>query len=251
MAIRKNIGELSREGRKKRKIRPTILIISEGKDTEVNYFKECNGKYVNVDIKLADKASVGKNKSRKTDPINLVEKAIDCIETKYDIAEADGDRVWCLIDVDLNYNNANPIENRIDEIQKAYKKAKSFEKNKNTSINLGISNPCFEIWYLLHYIYTTANFKAYNDVKNRIEKDTPLKDYEKSRNVYNIVHENTQLAIRNCDKLKNHHEAMGKTLIEYNKKSFNLDINNVVRSNPFTNVNDLVKYIELLNHSTQ
>lgn len=34
MAIRKNIGELSREGRKKRKIRPTILIISEGKDTE-------------------------------------------------------------------------------------------------------------------------------------------------------------------------------------------------------------------------
>lgn len=34
MAIRKNIGELSREGRKNRKIRPTILIISEGKDTE-------------------------------------------------------------------------------------------------------------------------------------------------------------------------------------------------------------------------
>ena len=77
-----------------------------------------------------------------------------------------------------------------------------------------------------------------------------MKDYEKSRNVYNIVHENTQLAIRNCDKLKNQHEAMGKTLIECNKKSINLDINNVVRSNPFTNVNDLVKYIELLNHST-
>lgn len=83
MAIRKNIGELSREGRKKRKIRPTILIISEGKDTEVNYFKECNGKYVNVDIKLADKASVGKNKSRKTDPINLVEKAIMVFTSLY------------------------------------------------------------------------------------------------------------------------------------------------------------------------
>ena len=208
MAVKRNIGELSRDRRPKRKVKPTILIITEGKDTEVNYFKEFNQKYVNVDVKLADKNSVGKNKSRKTDPSNLVDKAIEYTDNKYDINEADGDRIWCLIDVDLNYNNPDPIAKRVEEIQKAYKKAKSYEKNKKKSINLGISNPCFEVWYLLHYVYTTANFKNYDAIKERLEKDTPLKGYEKNKNVYAIMHDKTKEAISNCERLKSHHEEL-------------------------------------------
>jgi len=128
MVARRDIGDLSRGKRKKRKVKPTILIISEGKDTEVNYFTEFNGNYVNVDAKIPDKNSAGKNKARKTDPCNLVEKAIEYVNNKHDINESDGDRVWCLIDVDLNYNNPNPVENRIYEIQRAYKVALDFEK---------------------------------------------------------------------------------------------------------------------------
>ena len=120
MGIKRNIGEVSREKRRKRKVKPLILIVSEGKDTEINYFKQFNDKYVNVDVKPIDKNSAGKNKSRKTDPSNLVDKAIGYIDNKYDINEEDGDRVWCLMDVDLNYNNPNPIESRAQEIQKAY-----------------------------------------------------------------------------------------------------------------------------------
>lgn len=84
MGIKRNIGEISREKRRKRKVKPLILIVSEGKDTEINYFKQFNYKYVNVDVKPVDKNSAGKNKSRKTDPVNLVDKAIEYIDNKYD-----------------------------------------------------------------------------------------------------------------------------------------------------------------------
>ncbi|WP_242835976.1 hypothetical protein [Clostridium sp. DL-VIII] len=48
-----------------------------------------------MDVKPVDKNSAGKNKSRKTDPSNLVDKAIEYIDNKYDINKEDGDRVWC------------------------------------------------------------------------------------------------------------------------------------------------------------
>ncbi|QAA31290.1 RloB family protein [Clostridium manihotivorum] len=248
MAVRRNVGGLSREKRHKRKIKPTILIISEGKDTEVNYFREFNQKYVNVDIKIADRNSAGKNKARKTDPSNLVDKAIEYIENKYDINEEDGDKVWCLIDVDLNYNNPNPIEARTLEMQKAYNKTVDYEKKKKKTIRLGISNPCFEIWYLLHFIYTTANFKNYDSLKMRLEKDTLLSNYEKNKNVYQFIHHKTPEAIANCEKLRNYHVNLGKKLLENEQNQINLNVNDVITSNPYTNVDQLVKYIEFLNN---
>lgn len=247
MGLRRNIGELSRDKRPKRKIKPTVLIISEGKDTEVNYFKEFNLKYVNVDVKIADKNSTGKNKSRKTDPSNLVEKAIEYIQTKYDINEEDGDRVWCLIDVDLNYENTDPVKQRTEEIEKAYKIARDFQKQKKKVIYFGLSNPCFELWYLLHYSYTTANLKNYNAVKDKLEKNTPLKDYEKSKCVHSIIHDKTSEGIINAERLKAHHQSAGRTLMNTNKKIVELNIKNIVESNPYTNISELVKYIEEIN----
>lgn len=243
MGMKRNIGEVSREKRSKRKVNPLVLIVSEGKDTEVNYFKQFNQKYVNVDVKPVDKNSTGKNKSRKTDPSNLVDKAIEYIDNKYDINEEDGDRVWCLMDVDLNYNNPDPIESRTHEIQRAYTKVENYKKKSKIKINLGLSNPCFEIWYLLHYKYTTANLKNYDAVKERIEKETPLKEYEKNKSIYSIIHDQTAIALRNCEKLRSYHEDLGKNMSDINLNN----INDIIKSNPYTNVDILVGYIETLN----
>ncbi|OAA91758.1 RloB family protein [Clostridium ljungdahlii] len=247
MAVKRKIVELSRDKRKKRKIRPTILIICEGKDTEVNYFKEFNLKYVNVDVKVADSKSVGKNKSRKTDPSHLVDKAIEFIENKYDISEDDGDRVWCLIDVDIDYNTADPTSKRAEELEKAYIKVKRYAKGKKVFIHLGLSNPCFELWYLLHYTYTIANLKSYDALKIKLEKETPLKDYEKNKSVYNIIVDHTNQAIENSFRLNKHHKDLGKTLIDYSKAPPELNIKNIVESNPNTRIGELVKYIEDIN----
>ena len=148
-----------------------------------------------------------------------------------------------------NWHTKNCSTNqRVDEIDKAIKKAREYEKLTNTSINLGISNPCFELWYLLHYVYTTANLKDYDAVKDRIERSTPLKDYKKNKCVYDAIHGNTQEAIKNSDNLKNHHESLGRTLIDTQKNSYVLNVKNIVESNPYTNVSDLVRYIEELNN---
>lgn len=120
MVAKRRLSKTSRDKRKKRKIKPLVLIISECKDTEIDYFKHFNQKCVNVDIKSVYRYSVGKTNSRKIDPLNLVEKAIEYIENKYDINENDSDRIWCLMDIDLNYNNNNPIDSRIQGIQKAF-----------------------------------------------------------------------------------------------------------------------------------
>lgn len=243
MGIKRNIGEVSREKRRKRKVKPLVLIVSEGKDTEINYFKQFNQKYVNVDVKPIDKNSAGKNKSRKTDPSNLVDKAIEYIDNKYDINEDDGDRVWCVMDVDLNYNNPNPIESRTQEIQKAYTKVENYKKKSKVKINLGLSNPCFEIWYLLHYKYTSANLKNYDAVKERIEKATPLKEYKKNKSIYSIIHDQTTIALKNCEKLRSYHEDLGKNMSDINLNN----IKDIIKSNPYTNVDILVGYIETLN----
>lgn len=247
MGVKRKIGELPRGNRRKRKVHPTILIISEGKDTEVNYFKEFNLKYVNVDIKIADKNSAGKNKSRKTDPSHLVDKAIDYIEHKYDINEDDGDSVWCLIDVDLNYNTPDAINKRVGELDRAYKKTKDYEKERKKNINLGISNPCFEIWYLLHYIYTTANLKDYNAVKNKLMRETLLKDYEKNKCINSLLQDKTTEAIKNSIKLKTHHESLGRVLINFKENASIINAKDIIEGNPYTNVWELIKYIDELN----
>lgn len=244
MVAKRRISETSRDKRKKRKVKPLVLIVAEGKDTEIDYFKHFNQKYVNVDVKPLDRYSSGKNKSRKTDPLNLVEKAIEYVENKYDISEEDGDRIWCLMDIDLNYNNPNPIDSRIIEIQKAFSRSEEFRKKRKIRVNLGLSNPCFELWYLLHFNYTTANMRDYDSIKKRLERDTPLSEYEKNKSVYSQIHFNTLTAIKNSEKLRVHHNFCSP-ILEINHST----ISDFVRSNPITNIDILVGYIEHLNNN--
>lgn len=237
----KRTAERSREQlRKKRKLNPTILIICEGKDTETIYFENFNSKYTKVDVRIADRNSKGKNKGRATDPENLVKKAIEILNKDYDIDEKDGDRVWCVFDVDINYNNNNAIQSKIDEINKA-----KILSDKN-NIRLGISNPCFELWYLLHFEYTTANLKDYNDVKQRLDKY--IQNYDKNKNVYDEIKPFLKDAIARFKKLKQHHESLGKILPNAESDYLKITGENIVKSNPYTNVSDLIEYMESLEH---
>lgn len=117
------------------------------------------------------------------------------------------------------------------------------QKNK---IKLGISNPCFELWYLLHFKYTTAYLKDYSSVKNILEKETPLKNYNKNKDIYDLLKDEIPNAIQNGLELREYHERNGKTLSNVNLTKQN--IKDIVESNPYTNIMDLVQYIEILNH---
>lgn len=237
----KRSAEKSREQlRKKRKQNPTILIICEGKDTETIYLDNFNSRYTKVDVRIADRNSKGKNKGKATDPENLVKKAIEIQKKDYDINEKDGDRVWCVFDVDINYSNNNAIQSKITEIDTAKSLA-----NKN-HIRLGVSNPCFELWYLMHFEYTTANLKNYNAVKERLDKY--IKNYDKNKNVYDELKPYLKDAINRTKKLKQYHESLGKTLPNIESDYLKITADNIVKNNPYTNISDLIEYMESLEH---
>lgn len=240
MGLKRRIKETPREKRKKRKVKPTIVIVCEGKETEPIYFEKFRTKYVNVDVKIPDKSSKGKNKGKETDPSSLVEKAI-YYKKRMDIIHKDGDRVWCIFDVDINYQNPDAKTSKQKEIESAYKDA--YKNN----IYLGISNPCFELWYLLHFQYTTGFLKDGDAVKQRLNT-TPIKNYKKNVCIHTHIKDKINIAIDHAKKLKAYHEDLGKTFVNIEKDKSKLNIKDIVDSNPYTNIGDLIEYMESLEH---
>ncbi|WP_082204383.1 RloB domain-containing protein [Clostridium homopropionicum] len=136
----------------------------------------------------------------------------------------------------MNYKNNNTIQSKIDEIEKAKPIA---DKNK---INLGISNPCFELWFLFHFEYTTANLKDYDAVIQKLNKY--ITDYEKNKDIYEKLKQLTIKAIEISKRLRKHHESLGRKLPNVEKDKYKAIVKDLVESNPYTNIGDLVEYME-------
>lgn len=118
-----------------RKSKRVILVAYEGKNkTEKNYFDNFNDRDKNYVIKTVP--------GNETDPINLVNQTIQKsrdLKLKLD----DDDRAFCIFDTDIDVKKNNQIKDAI-----------SLALNNN--IIIITSSPCIEIWFLLHFEYTTA-----------------------------------------------------------------------------------------------
>jgi len=93
-----------------------------------------------------------------------------------------------------------------------------------------ISNPCFEVWFLLHFSYSTRCLNVFEDVKMELLKYMP--DYEKNKDVYHKLQPYQDKAIMNAKKLESHHKNEGKTKVR--------------DCNPSTRVHELVEYLDKL-----
>ncbi|SHI02863.1 RloB-like protein [Butyrivibrio fibrisolvens DSM 3071] len=71
------------------------------------------------------------------------------------------------------------------------------------SISFVISNPTFEIWFLLHFKFTTKTYLNGDMVIGDLKKYIP--DYEKSKDVYSLCNDRISDALRNADKLEAYH----------------------------------------------
>lgn len=113
--------------------KPTILVVCEGEKTEPQYLEGFKRAYHNprVTIKIAPEHGV---------PRTLVEIA----KNRKNEAEAEAhrerdeniayDSVWCVFDIDEHANVPNVRE-----------------MARDNNIQLAVSNPCFELWLLLHF----------------------------------------------------------------------------------------------------
>ena len=124
-----------RPGRRRPFLDPksTILIVCEGEKTEPQYLDgfRCACRNQRVSIRLVHKRGV---------PMILVKTAKRYKEEAEQAAAREKDdnlaldSVWCVFDIDEHPEVANVKE-----------------MARDNNINLAISNPCFELWLLLHF----------------------------------------------------------------------------------------------------
>ncbi len=140
--------------RRKNKVesRLAVAVLGEG-ITEREYFKSLK-KHKKLSFKF--KPEIPKH----SDINNIVNKAKD-LSLAYDI-------VFCIIDLDRIL--ANKKEKNLYYRLKAQNKQIKFIEH----------NPCFEIWLLLHFEYSSREYLSCNQLINHLKKY--ISDYQKSEN---------------------------------------------------------------------
>lgn len=124
-------------GRKKPKLnrrshviepKPRFIIFCEGKNTEPGYFGALKNKYKNALISIETHDGVGV-------PITIANRAVDQsneLKLSKDSYE-EADQVWAVFDRDVHHKYRDAIAHC-----------------ENNNVGVGRSNPCFELWLILH-----------------------------------------------------------------------------------------------------
>lgn len=199
-----------KRGIKTRKPKKLILIGCEGDNqTEKLYFSHFNQLQKDYRIIFA--------KGIHTDPIGVVEDTIKSLEAE-DLIIAEGDFAICCIDVDFT-------EDRKHQLDEALKKA------KQKGVKVFFSNPCFEIWFLLHYRYSTRQYSSNVEVLNEIKEY--ISEYHKSYDVFGEIYPLTNEGIKNSKKLEEFHD----------KQNTNNKYTRIPSSNVYKIIEEILKHI--------
>ena len=187
--------------------KPLIIICSEGglKSSEYYYFRNFKSRDLRIQFSTGN----------STDPKGMLKDLLKYINNE-DIKSEDNVRIFLVLDTDLS-------ERRINEI-------KSIEQEciKN-NIEIIISSPTFEIWYLMHFKNNKLKFNSSKDVKNELTKI--LKFYKESMNLYNNINDKTDTAITLARQLEDK--------IIKNKED-------IYKANPYTGIYKIVNTIKSL-----
>lgn len=194
--------------RKNRISKRVILVSYEGKNkTEDIYLGNYNGRNNNYVIR--------KVPGNDTDPISLVEHTL--VKVKEESLDLTGDdRAFCMFDTDVK-----PAKNL--QISEAIRLA-----IKNNIIPI-VSAPCVEVWFLLHYRYSTAQYSSNEEAIDELKKYCA--GYNKSYDIYPLIFGNTSKAISNAKKLEKFQLENGRKLQS-------------VEANPYTEVYKIMEEIQ-------
>ena len=186
-----------------------MLIVCEGEKTEPNYFRGLCSTH------RLSSANIRVVQSPGSDPMSIVQAA------ESEMEKNDYDRVFCVFDRD-GHANFDAAVQRI-----AHSKA-----GKALKFQAIVSWPCFEMWILLHFVYTTQAFTASGgrtsceNVIRLIEPHYP--GYKKgSKDIYDSVFPTIADALTRGRQLEAHNRATNT-------------------SNPATAVHLLVDYLRNL-----
>jgi RloB-like protein len=181
-----------------------VLIVCEGTKSEPNYFKEMRSLYrlsnTNVKILPAD----------GTDPLSIVAFA------NQRLVREGYDKVFCVFDRDGHINYSDAMR----------------ELATNPKLKTINSVPCFEVWILLHFLFTAAPFNAVGsdsacDCVIKVLR-AHLPNYKKgASSLFSDLEPKLATAIANSKNLERHNKATGT-------------------ENPFTGIHVLVEFLKNL-----
>lgn len=151
----------------------------------------------------------------ETDPENIVHNTAKKAKEE-ELSYKNGDMAISIFDLDL-------------DLAKEGKLKKAKESAASKGIILCTSNPCFEVWFIEHFGYTSKPFTSSSEVVKCLKKLMP--DYCKNLTDYEQIYARTQNAVANCMLLAEHHMKDGAQ----NLQEFN---------NPQTEVYKLIQILE-------
>lgn len=169
-----------------------VLIVCEDSKSSPNYFDELVKfeRLSSVDVEITGDCG--------SDPMSVVNKAIELYDKSVndDNLASTFDLVYCVIDRDGHQN----FEQAIDKLNSHSRNGKPFHMVR--------SYPCFEFWYLCHFIFTRTGIsntgsKSSADkciqLLNKEWKSISNKKYDKSQTgIYKLLHAKINTAMSNA-----------------------------------------------------
>jgi len=155
-----------RRGKPFREPKESVLIVCGGKKTEIDYFESFRSREIPLDIQSAGAAEP---------------KAI------YRFAKRlarDYDWVWCVFD----WDQRGDLEEAVGHTNGGRQR-----------IQFAYSNPCFEVWYLLHFQELTSFVKDAETVIGKLEQYIP--GYNRSNDYSRLLAKRQELAFQNAQLL--------------------------------------------------
>lgn len=160
-----------RRRRPRQKSRLQLLIVCGGERTEPAYFQGVRDHLRNPAVQVRVKA-------KGCAPEDLVAYA----RSIADLGGDEFDEVWCVVDVDdFQMEPAVTAATRLD-------------------VRLAVSNPCFELWLLLHHEDWTGPLANAADARRRLQRYLP--DYSKSQVRFKDFASGVPEAVRRGERLE-------------------------------------------------
>ncbi len=197
------------------KIRDKFLILTNGKETEFNYFKLIKSKKSIYDVDVEYK---------NANPLLLIQRAIRSLD--------DCNQVWCVFDIDNSFEEGNLIE--------------ALNLATANGINYAFSNKAFEVWLISHFDKCEGNLNTaqLNMKMNEIIKEKLRKsqEYSKSDNeILKLFQKNINDAIINS-------KIVHQKWIKQHNQEYGTNSNHRIWEwNSCTNVYELVEALKLTN----
>lgn len=184
--------------RKSSKKKPKIIlhIVCEGQNTEPDYLRLFCDFYKKNNMSVS--FTKGKNAAKTV--VKEAKKKYDALKKRSEETGFENRfEVWAVFDIDENKN-----------VRETKKDAEKY------GIKVAISNPCIEIWPVLHLEDFSKEISRKN-IQIRLEKLMPKYDRDGSKKIdFCSIHGKYEIAKRRAILLSESHEAQGRDIIDAN-----------------------------------